>query len=135
MKTALLLVSASLVTLVGCAVRSPDMYRDETQAILETKNNDIRACYDGVLKGTPTAAGKVTVKFNVAAKGDEGAGTVTNVQVDKANTTAPDAVSDCVAKTIAGVGTINPPDNKTGEATFVYEFSAPAASAAAAPNG
>lgn len=136
MKTALL-ISASLASLVGCSVaaRSPNDYRDQTQAILETKNNDIRACYDEVLKGSPTAAGKVTVTFTVPSSGDPGEGTVTDVQIDKANTTAPDAVADCVAKSITGVGTLNPPDQRTGKASFAYEFTAPPAAAAAAPNG
>jgi hypothetical protein len=136
MKTTLI-VSASLLAVAGCsfAARSPEMYRDETTKALEAKNNDVRACYDGVLKGTPGAAGKVTVNFDVAKDGEQGAGTVVNVRVDKANTTAPDAVSDCVTKTIAGAGPLNPPDARQGQATYVYEFAAPptAAMGATAP--
>lgn len=126
MKTTLL-ISASLVALAGCsfAARSPEMYRDETTKALEPRNNDIRACYDGVLKGTPGVAGKVTVKFDVAEDGAENAGKVTNVTVDKANTTAPDAVADCVAKNIAGAGPLSPADKRKGQATYVYEFTAP----------
>ncbi|MDB4940977.1 MAG: hypothetical protein JWP97_511 [Labilithrix sp.] len=119
--------AAAVSTLSGCsfAARSPDMYRDDTKAVLETKSNDIRACYDGVLKGTPGAQGKVTVKFNVETE----AGKFTNIAVDKANTTAPAAVSDCVVRTINGLG-IAPPDKHEGDATFVWEFSAPAAPSA-----
>lgn len=126
MKTTLL-IAAALAAVTGCsfAARSPEMYRDETKAVLETKNNDIRACYDGVLKGTPGAAGKVAVTFDVAEDGEKDAGKIVNVQVDKANTTAPEAVSECVTKTIAGAGPLSPADKRKGQATFHYEFSAP----------
>jgi hypothetical protein len=129
-----LLISVGLAVLAGCsfAARSPEMYRDETTKALEPKNNDIRACYDGVLKTTPGAAGKVTVAFDVAKDGEQGAGTVVNVKVDKANTTAPDAVADCVTKTIAGAGPLSPADARQGQATYVYEFSAPPAPAVGA---
>ena len=121
MNTKLLMV-ASIAALSGCgfAARSPEMYRDDTAAQLATKNADIQACYDGVLKATPGAQGRVSVKFDV----ENEAGKIVNVQVDKAQTTAPDAVAECVTKSIAGLG-LNPPDARNGEANFVWEFSAP----------
>lgn len=120
MKTTLLI--ASLATMTGCgfAARSPEMFRDDTKTVLETKNNDIRACYDGVLKGTPGVGGKVTIKFDIETE----AGKLVNVTVDKANTTAPDAVSECVTKNVAGLS-IAPPDKRKGEGTWVYEFNQP----------
>jgi hypothetical protein len=122
------IAAASFSTIAGCsfAARSPEMYRDETKAQLESKSNDIRACYDGVLQGTPGAAGKVTVTFEVETE----AGKIVNVAVDKANTTAPAPVADCVTKSLTGLG-LTPPDKRTGQATFTWEFSAPAAPAAA----
>ena len=123
MKTILLIAATSIVaTVSGCgfAARSPDMYRDDTKAVLDTKSNDIRACYDGVLASTPGVGGKVTVKFIV----EDEHGKITNVAVDKANTTAPDAVSDCVTKNISGLG-LNPPDARVGQGTFTWEFAAP----------
>jgi hypothetical protein len=129
MKSVLLFVgTASLITGCGFAARSPEMYRDDTKVVLETKNNDIRACYDGVLKSTPGAAGKVTVKFDVETE----QGKIVNVAVDKANTTAPDPVAECVTKNITGLG-IAPPDARLGQGTFVWEFSAPPPAAPAAP--
>lgn len=128
MNTAVLLISASLAaaalgsTGCGFAVRSPEMYRDDTQKVLQTKSADIKACYDGVLKGTPGVGGKVTVHFDVVA--DEGK--FANVTVDKAGTTAPDAVSECVKHAIGGLA-IDPPDARLGQATFVYDFSQPPA--------
>lgn len=131
MKT-IILAASSFAVLAGCsfAARSPEMYRDDTTAALQTKNNDIRACYDGVLKGTPSAAGKVTVKFDVVEDGADKAGTVQNVAVDKAGTTAPDAVADCVKTTITGVQIKPPADKRKGQATYSWEFSAPPPAAA-----
>lgn len=128
MKTTIMMASLLALSATACsfAARSPEMYRDDTGAALGKKNDDIRACYDGVLKGTPGVAGKVTVKFDVETE----TGKIANVSVDKAGSTAPDAVAECVTKAIAGVS-IAPPDARKGEGTWVYEFSAPAAPAPA----
>jgi hypothetical protein len=124
MKTILILTSviACAALGLGCsfAARNPEMYRDDTAKVLETKNGEIRACYDNVLKATPGVGGKVTVKFEVA----EETGKIKNVIVDKPTTTAPDAVSDCVKKNIEGLA-ISPGDARLGQASFVYEFSQP----------
>ena len=132
MKTILLFAVVTTVSGCGFAARSPDMYRDDTKAQLDTKSNDIRACYDGVLASTPGVGGKVTVKFNV----ENELGKITAVTVDTANTTAPDAVADCVTKSITGLG-LTPPDARLGQATFTWEFAAPGpgvySSAPAAP--
>jgi hypothetical protein len=122
MKSALL-IPAALAMLAGCsfAARSPEMYRDDTKAVLQTKNADILACYDGVLKATPSAGGKVTILFDVETEH----GTITNVKVDPANTTAPAPVSECVTKNVAGLA-IKPADQRLGQGTWVYELTAPA---------
>ena len=125
-KTALLTASLALASLVGCAYRSPEMYRDDTTKVLETKQNDIRACYDDVLKGTPGAGGTVTVKFEIETEN----GKIQNVVVDKPTSTAPDAVGECVKKNIEGLA-ISPPDKRLGQATYVYQFSVPASPGAA----
>lgn len=118
----IVIAAASLASVAGCsfAARSPEMYRDETKAVLDTKSNDIRACYDGVLHGTPGAQGKVTVTFDVETE----QGKITNIAVDQANTTAPPPVAECVTKSIDGLG-LTPPDKRTGQATFSWEFTAP----------
>lgn len=118
------LASLALVVLgTGCsfAVRSPDMYRDDTNKVLATKNEEVKACYDTYVKAHPGAAGKVTVKFGV----EEKTGKFVDVAVDKANTTAPDPVPECVTKALAGL-TLTPGDQKKGDATYTYDFSAPA---------
>lgn len=118
-----MLLAVSLATLAGCsfAARSPEMYRDDTGKELAKKSEEIRACYDGVLKGMPNAGGRVTVAFEVQKDGEDGAGKLINVQVDKANTNAPDPVIECVTKNIAGVA-ISPPDKRLGQATWAWEF-------------
>jgi hypothetical protein len=115
-----LTVFAFGVLVVGCAYRSPEMYRDDTTKVLASKQNDIRQCYDDILKGSPGLGGKVTVNFEVETEN----GKIQNVVVDKANTTAPPELGECVKKNIEGL-TINPPDKRTGQATYVYEFAQP----------
>lgn len=118
-----LVIFASLVALTGCgaAVRSPDMYRDDTQAAFAKKSDAMRACYDAVVKATPGAQGQVAISFDV----ETDQGKVTNVAVLPGKTTAPPAVADCVTKNIADVG-LTPPDGNKGEATWVFDFVAPA---------
>jgi hypothetical protein len=126
----ILAIAATAALVSGCsfAARSPEMYRDDTKAVLDTKSNDIRACYDGVLAATPGVGGKVTVKFEVETE----QGKIVNVAVDKPNTTAPDAVAECVTKSINGLG-LTPPDKRVGQATFVWDFSAPGPGVYASP--
>ena len=70
-----------------------------------------------MLKVTPGAVGRVTLKFDVETEG----GKLVNIEVDKAKTTAPAPVAECVVKTINGLAVV-PPDRRTGQATFVWEF-------------
>jgi hypothetical protein len=118
----------SLIALSACAYRSPEMYRDDTGKVLETKNAEIKSCYDGFLKGNQGAGGKVTVNFEIETE----AGKIQNVTIDKANTTAPPELAACVKKSIEGLA-VTPPDRKEGRGTWVYEFSQPPAAAPAAP--
>jgi hypothetical protein len=123
MKTILLLLStAAVAASIGCgpAARTPEQYRDDTKSVLDTKSNDIRACYDGVLATQPGVQGRVTVKFDVEPEG----GKIINVAVDPSGTTAPAPLADCVTKSIAGLG-ITPPDKMKGEGKFTWEFTAP----------
>jgi hypothetical protein len=122
MKSTLLLASALALGACSFAARSPEMYRDDTGKALATKQQDIRACYDGVLKSNPGAGGTVIVKFDVETE----SGKISHVTVDKAKTTAPDPVSECVTRSIDGL-TLAPPDQRKGDGTWVYEFQAPPA--------
>ena len=116
----MILVSAvlGLSSLVaGCAYRSPEMWRDDVSKVLATKQADMKACYDGVLKTTPTAGGHVAIAFEVETEG----GKIQNVTVEKAKSTAPDAVQDCVKKNVEGL-VISPPDTRLGQGTAEFDF-------------
>lgn len=115
---------------VGCEfhARSAEDYRDVTQALLDTKAQDIKACYDGALKGQKDLQGRVTVQFVVEAE----TGKIKDVKVDPAGTTAPEVLSACVTNSIGGLA-LTPPDKRDGIATWVYDFTPGGAAPAPAP--
>jgi hypothetical protein len=105
---------------VGCGfVRTPDMYRSDTEKLLTTRNVEIKACYDGILKGDQKAAGSVTVRFDVL----QDTGKLVNVKLDEAASTAPPPVRECVMQALQGL-VLQKPDANLGKATFMYEFQA-----------
>jgi orotidine-5'-phosphate decarboxylase len=108
-----------LALAAGCSfhARSPDEYRDATQALLDTKGGDIKTCYDSALKGKSDLAGMVTVHFTVEAE----TGKLSNVTADAAKTQAPEVLTQCVVKSLDGLA-LNPPDANPGEGTFEYQF-------------
>lgn len=118
----------SLLTMVAglsaCsfAARSPEMYRDDTAALMETRGSSIKACYDQALAANTALSGQVTVTFTV----EHDTGQLTNVQADPAGTTAPPELAQCVVSSLSGL-TLAPPDKRDGMATFVYDFSVGAA--------
>lgn len=131
MKTISLSLFVLAVGMAGCsfAARSPDMYRDDTAALLETRTPQITACYDEALKTTPDLQGRVTVRFTVETE----TGSLSNVAADPAGTTAPEPLTQCVVNSLQGLA-IAPPDQRTGQAAFVYDF-APTPAPAPAPAG
>jgi hypothetical protein len=104
---------------LGCsfAARDAEMYRNDTRALLETKNAEIKQCYDETLKTDPTASGSMAVRFTVQSE----TGRIVDASIDTARTTAPDALGVCVARAISTLA-LTPPDANDGQATFVYEF-------------
>jgi len=112
-----LIVGACAVGSMGCsfAKRSPEMYREDTRALLETKSGELKACYDSYLKSDKSASGSVTVFFVVQKE----TGKVTKAEVQDAS--APQALQDCVTNSLIGL-TLDPPDADDGHATFTYEF-------------
>jgi hypothetical protein len=117
-----LLALAAGATACEFHARGPEDYRDATQAVLDTKAQDIKACYDGALKGQKELQGRVTVQFVVEAE----TGLIKDVKVDPAGTTAPEVLSQCVTTAISGLA-LTPADKRDGIATFVYDFSPGAA--------
>lgn len=122
---------ALAVAAVGCSVaaRDANMYAQDTQKVLESRNGAIKACYDQLLKADKNVAGTVTVKFTVKTE----TGDLTDIKVDPAGTTAPEALSQCVVTSIQGLK-LAPPDSQEGLATYSWSFQvgAPAAAVPAA---
>jgi len=110
---------AAAATTAACSMRTraPDEYRDDTQALLETKRAEIKTCYDAALKGFPTTGGTVTVRFVVESE----TGKVASASVDEGRSTAPPQLRDCVLRAMDGL-VLTPGDGNEGQATFTWEF-------------
>jgi len=123
MKTFLKLAGLFTTTLitVGCQfyARAPEDYSKETGALLASKNDEIKSCYDEVLKTDSKAEGIVAVTFKVEKK----TGKIVDPAIDKERTTVSDTLSACVINAINGL-TLDPPDQRDGLASFEYEFKA-----------
>jgi hypothetical protein len=117
---------------VGCSfmARDPEQYRDDTRALLETRNPQVKQCYDDALRQDPALAGQVAVQFTVQPE----TGKITNPAVVPGRTTAPEPLGQCVVQAIDGIA-LQPPDEREGQATFVYEFQVVPGGAAPAPAG
>jgi hypothetical protein len=120
MKHALVATTLLAALSTGCsfAARSPEMYRDDTAKLLEAQTPEIKACYDKTLTAWKDASGTVRVTFTVKKK----TGEITDAQVDKTATNAPDELSSCVVQSINGLK-LEPPDQSDGQATFTWNFS------------
>lgn len=105
--------------IAGCAhvARDEAQYRDDTRSLLQSRNAQIKSCYDNALATDPSVAGTVTVNFVVEKK----TGVVNSVQVDPSQTQAPTTLQNCVVKAMDGL-VLTPEDRKTGEATFSWTF-------------
>jgi hypothetical protein len=106
------------IGLGGCSfhARDADSYRKETRALLETKNTEIKNCYDTELVKDPKLSGTVVVKFTVAKE----TGKISNAKLSKKGD-APESLGQCVVKAIEGLA-LDPPDARDGDATFSWEF-------------
>lgn len=105
--------------LAGCSfhARDADSYRKATRELLETRNPDIKGCYDAELTKDATMSGTVVVKFNVQKE----SGKLVNIAVDEGASSAPASLRECVVKAIDGLA-LDPPDEREGDATFQWEF-------------
>ncbi len=113
---------ASMSTGCSFIARGEDQYRTDTRALLETRNADIRACYDRELDGNPSLSGDVVVQFTVEKK----TGTISNVTAAEGSS-APEALTNCVVGALEGGLALTPEDRRDGQATFTYSFSGPSA--------
>lgn len=103
----------------GCSfhARGPDQYREDTRAVLETRSEQIRSCYDALLKEDKKAGGKVILTFTVQKE----TGEFTDVQIQDNGSTDSPELRKCVMDAVAGLK-LEPVDKRDGKATFTYEF-------------
>jgi len=108
-----------VVALSACSAtkRSPQMYRADTQKVLESRMGQIESCYAEALKADAKVGGMVTVKFVVEKK----TGKLTNVTVDPGQSAAPEPVLLCVVSSLNGLA-LAPADANEGQATFAFEL-------------
>jgi hypothetical protein len=119
-KVVILALGASLCALsAGCASgRSVEAYRGDTEQLLKTASQSMTDCYTTILKTEPKTQGSVVVHFIV----EDGTGQLLQARVDKARSTAPESVQQCVTSAIANLR-LTPPDDQRGDATFTWDFS------------
>ena len=113
---------ALLASMVGgCAMsfamRDAEGYRQATRDLLASKRGAIETCYAAQASVDASLVGSVVVNFEVAAE----TGDVSKAAVDAAQSTAPAAVQACVVDALADLS-LELPDQRTGQATFTYEF-------------
>ncbi len=110
----------ALALLSGCSffARGPNDYRAAVRKVLDTRNAQIESCYRQALNADPAAAGRVVVKFDVEPK----TGNFAKPAIVEQETSANDAVKNCVVTSLDGLA-LAPPDQRKGEATFAWEFS------------
>lgn len=112
-----LLTSVALGS-VACSfqARSPERYRDDTRALLESRGPQLQSCYRDALEATNETTGSVIVHFTV----EHETGSLTALRVDE-KSTGSEPLRACVLKALEGL-TLTPPDARDGVATFRYEF-------------
>lgn len=112
-----LLLLTVLSSAAGCAVRSPEMYRDDTRKLLTSKRPVLTACYDAELQTHPQATGKVIVHFTI----ERDSGRVLNPRIDDLLSTPNRTLRGCILDAMRDL-VLAPPDDRNGDATFTWEF-------------
>jgi len=116
-----ILLGATLLAGLGACsfeyhARSPEDYRKETRALLESKQSDFTNCYAGVIEAAPDAKGTVAVSFEV----EEKTGKILTPK-SLPESTAPQPLQECVVNGLNGLA-LQPPDQRKGVATMTFEF-------------
>jgi hypothetical protein len=112
---------ASMSAACSFMARDTETYKNDTRTSLEAKNSAVVGCYDTALAANPSQSGNVVVTFVVEKK----TGAITNVSADPNQSTAPEALQQCVVTALEGL-TLDPADRREGQATFTWTFTAPA---------
>jgi hypothetical protein len=113
------IIAASVLPGCTCVARDAETYRADTRTLLETRNRAIKDCYDVALDDRPQARRQVVVKFKVEKK----TGKILDTAVDGERTKAPEALSKCIVEAVDGL-TLDPVDQREGQATFSWTFKA-----------
>lgn len=105
--------------LLGCSfyARSPDSYRAAVRDVLDQKRPEVQECYKRTVESDEAATGRVIAKFDIEPK----SGKIVRPEVMSEGTTANEALQQCVLRSLEGL-TLDPPDQRKGEAVFVWEF-------------
>jgi hypothetical protein len=108
------------ISLAACSfyARGPNDYRTAVRKVLDTKQPDVEACYKQRYEKDKSVQGRVVVSFEVEPK----SGKLVKPAVVKEGTTANEALQKCVLSSLEGL-VLDPPDQRTGAATFTWEFS------------
>lgn len=111
----------SALSLSACSfhARDAESYRKVTREVLETRNSDIKSCYDKALEKDPKTDGTVVVTMTV----EKDTGIIKDVKVDKEASKGDKGLRACVVDALSGLK-IDPPDARDGKATFTWKFEA-----------
>jgi len=113
------IISSAFAPACTCIARGPEDYRADTRNLLETRNSEVKKCYDAELRKNHNLNGDVVVHFTVEKK----SGKIINVAVDEQTSKAPKELETCIANAVDGL-VLEPPDRREGDATFTWRFRA-----------
>jgi hypothetical protein len=116
------LTSLGLIAALACSgcsflARDTKTYERDTSALLDTREAQLRACYDAQLVRNPSLVGKLTLTFSVEKK----TGEIIELTWDKNRTTVDEILATCVMTALSGLQ-LAEPDRRDGQATFSYSF-------------
>lgn len=112
----------SAIALCACSfhARDAEAYRKVTREVLETRNDEMKSCYDKALEKDPTVEGTVVITLTV----EKDTGVIKDVKLDKKASEANKHLRQCVLEALGGDLKIDPPDAREGQATFTWQFEA-----------
>lgn len=109
----------SVLAVAGCSfvARDTATYERDTAALLDTRDEQVRRCFEAELAHNPDLIGKLTVTFTV----EKQTGKLTVLSWDRNRSSVNDSLATCVLTAFEGLA-LAEPDRRDGEATFTYSF-------------
>ena len=117
-RIALIMVACTSVAACSFYARGPQDYRTAVRKLLDKKQPDVESCYKQSYEKDNAVQGRVVVSFEVEPK----TGIIVKPSIVPAGTTANETLQKCVLASLEGLK-LDPPDQRTGAATFTWEFS------------